>query len=305
MAHLFGNFWRHLSSPGRPVGHSLGDQTPDILADLDAGRAIPGDLVDALLDDDAPSPRRLDYFAALRHLPEAHDEFDGAESALDALRDASGAPVPDLTGRILSEVHRRKGLLDGRGLRRVSLARWLAAACFVLSAAGLFLIRRAAPEATNFTPTPAPLHDLARSLPAETDGVLQSARSAFEFVRFAPSTPASRNQSCAVTSVACDHPCRAVRRAITTPPVTDDRLVLAAWLESIEELAAFTRIEATRSSAPRSVRSTMPVAWSPASPRNLGEAPVISVRVLLTEPSRSAASSDTPPLDRFLSEPQR
>ncbi len=305
MAHSLANLWNRWISRRGMTPSDLGHSAGEILADIDAGRAIPQDIVDALLDDEASATLRSAYFAVLRAQPTTQAELDDSEMAIDALRDAPHTPAPDLAGRILSEVDRRKGLLDRRALRRVSLARWSVAACLVLSAAGFFTLRRAAPEATNLLPTPAPLRDLARSLPAEANGALISARSALELVRFTQSALASAEQACAKRSDStCDPRCRISRCSVVTAPVTDHGLVLASWLESVEEFAAFARIPAPR----RSVVATMPAAWSPGSTRVQNEPPTISLRTLLTEPSQTpsdslGAASET--LDRLLPEPRR
>lgn len=84
--------------------------------------------------------------------------FAETQAALDALR----VPVPsaDLSGAILDEVGRRRGWMDHRFQRFVSLGR-LAVAAALLLALGLALaVQRLVPDAAFFPHAPSPIADV-------------------------------------------------------------------------------------------------------------------------------------------------
>ncbi len=298
MAGLFSSLWGRWTTRRDSSAANFVSQPEDVIAEFESGMAIPDDLVDAFLDGDVGPERQSALFAALRSEPESHARLDELEHMIDTMRE--GAAPPDLTGRILGEVHRRRPLLDCRGLRRASLARWAMAACVILAATAFFMVRRAAPEATSLTPAIAPIGELAKSLPSGSSGAFFAARSAaMESVRLINPEPAPAGPCSDSQMANCNTHCQVSCLMVVTAPVLDTRLLLTSWLESVEDIAAFA--ETPSPSQQRQVR-TMRAAWSPAPSNLAGEAPRISVRSLLLEPGRSDQAEEG---DRLLPTPRR
>lgn len=298
MAGMFSSLWGCWTTRRDNSAATGVSQAEDVIAEFESGMAIPDDLVDAFLDGEVATERHPALFAALRSEPDSHARLDELEHMIETMRE--DATSPDLTGRILGEVHRRCPLLDCVGLRRASLVRWSMAACLILAATAFFTIRRAAPEATTLTPAIAPIGELTKSLPSGSSGAFIAARSAaLESVRLINSEPASMNPCSDGQVKDCDTPCQLSCLMVVTAPVLDTRLLLASWLESVEDIAAFA--ETPSPSQQRHVR-TMRAAWSPAPNNLVGEAPRISVRALLLEPGRSEQAEEG---DRLLPTPRR
>lgn len=297
MAGLFSSLWGRGTTRRDAPARNAVRSSEDVIADFERGQAIPDDLVDAFLDGEVAPDRHSALFAALRREPDAHVKLDETERAIDALRD--GGEAPDFTRRILGEVHRRRGLLDCAGLRRVSIMRWSLAACVILTATAFFVARRSAPEVVTFTPVVAPINDLVHALPGETTGAIVAARTAFESVRQI-SPGAVEPEPCSMSGkVCCDEPCHPGRLMVAPAPVLDTRLLLSSWLESVQDISAFAVAPAP---SQRGRVRTMQAAWTPASGRIGGELPRISVRTLLLEPGRVEQSEEA---DRLLTAPRR
>jgi hypothetical protein len=297
MTGLFSSLWGRLTTRRDTQAHACSRSADDVIAEFEAGQAIPDDLVDAFLDGEVAPERQGALFSALRREPEAHVRLDETERIIDAMRDSER--VPDLTGKILGEVHRRRTLLDCAGLRRVSLARWSMAACLIMGVTVFFIVRRSAPEATSLTPVSAPINDLVRALPGETSGAIIAARSALNSVRQIGPEPVEIQACSSAGKTQCGEPCRVSCLMVVSAPVVDSRLLLSSWLESIEDIAAFAETSAPAETG--RVR-TVQAAWSPAPARSATEAPVISVRSLLLEPGRMAQTEEA---DRLLPTPRR
>lgn len=295
MAGVFASLWGRLTSRGDAISARGGAPDDDVLADLEAGRAIPDDLVDAFLDGEVPPERQGALFSALRSDVDAHIRLDQTEQAIDALRSAD--TPPDFTARILSEVHRRRGLLDRSGLRRVWATRWALAACVVIAAAGVFIVRRSAPDDLALVPAPAPIRDLAKTIPQESQVAVLFARSALEPVRQinselvqAPSRASDDEHIVVPVAGRIRSACPGPALALWTPPVLDTRLFVSTWLDGVADSAAFAR--ASMPSRQRAV-ATVPVAWSPPGAGTITpDGPVISVRTLLLEPGRPVAEEE-------------
>lgn len=170
MRHWLNQLWRATGTRSVDDPEKLSNRGASLVERVEAGRALPDDLIDAVLNEEIPTEESGPIYGALRREPNLMDELDRTEYVLDALKRASGGD-PDLAGRILGEVHKRRGLLDRRGLRRVWVWRGIAAAGVVLAIASVLLIERISGNDTGLTAGPAPLSELLEKVPtARTTG---------------------------------------------------------------------------------------------------------------------------------------
>lgn len=157
---------------------------------------VPDELIDAILDGDAPPLDQRALRRAIRSDEQAQARLDSTRDAIDALRvTASGRDdeaIPDLTASILGEVDRRRGLFGLRGLRLVAVARIGVAAAVLLAGIGLFVAHRVAPETVTLTPRVTPISDVVRAVPAESADAISSFRNAADSLRQAIASPVER-----------------------------------------------------------------------------------------------------------------
>jgi len=157
---------------------------------------IPDDLIDAILDGDAPPHDLRAFRSAIGRDEQAHARLGSAEEALEALRStASGRDdggIPDFTHSILGEVNRRRGLFGVRGLRLVAVARIGIAAAVLIAGIGVFIAHRMAPDTVTLAPRVTPISDVVRAVPAESADAISSFRTAADSLRQAIATPVER-----------------------------------------------------------------------------------------------------------------
>jgi hypothetical protein len=146
---------------------------------LEPSEVIPDDLVDAMLDGEVPSNKVREVRSAIRGDGEAERRFNKTNQILDLLRHTqTAAQAPDLTAKIMARVERERSLLNRLGVRRVTWARFAAAAALALVIGGAFLVERQAPQTFTLVPRPAPVNDLVSAVPQQTAGVLATVENA-------------------------------------------------------------------------------------------------------------------------------
>lgn len=146
---------------------------------------IPEDIVDAFFDGELERDRSAELFESLRNDPEAAKDIAWTMRAIDALR----RPVasPDLRGRILARAGLARGGWVHRRERRWVTGGRIAAAVLVVGAVALgFTAQRLAPPGLVTGQEPAPLVELARSVPTETAGVFAAVNGAVTDLRPGP-----------------------------------------------------------------------------------------------------------------------
>ncbi len=162
-------FRRFGSSWGRLIARSAspsGDRSTKLIDDLEQGRAIPDDLVDAVLNEEIGDDVAGAIFDAIRRDGDAMRELEETEYAIDALKGATPG-APDLSSQILQGVDRKSGLLSSRAVRSVFHWRTAAVLGLIAGAAALFSAHRMLPEGAQFSTDPAPIRDLVRLVPTE------------------------------------------------------------------------------------------------------------------------------------------
>ncbi|MBK7404020.1 MAG: hypothetical protein IPJ41_05175 [Phycisphaerales bacterium] len=147
-------------------------------------------LIDALLDGDLSHSQAREALSSLHDDPRACQELGRLRFAVSKLR----APVdsPDLSESILSGVQSRRGFLQRKGRRMVTVGR-VAVAAGVVAAVGLgSFVQRHAPEWRLDEPQPAPVSMMVRSSslsPEEQPAVVDQA---VETIRATLASPVSR-----------------------------------------------------------------------------------------------------------------
>lgn len=124
------------------------------------------ELIDAYFDRELPPEEEASLAHLLQRDAGAAMLFGESEAAIDALR----LPVnsPDLSGRILTEVGRRRGWLGARLQRFVAVGRVAVAACLLLALAVTLTAKRFSPDAAVFPQSPTPIADVARCAADDT-----------------------------------------------------------------------------------------------------------------------------------------
>lgn len=124
------------------------------------------ELLDAYFDRELPPDEEAALVRLLQRDAGAAMLFGESEAAIDALR----LPVasPDLSGRILTEVGRRRGWLGARLQRFIAVGRVAVAACLLLALAVTLMAKRIAPDAGIFPQSPQPIADVARCAADDT-----------------------------------------------------------------------------------------------------------------------------------------
>lgn len=182
---LFSRLSRSARASGAAETPRAGASAEDgVIDDFLSGPAIPDDLVDAVLDGEVSAERAGEAMAALRRSADARRRLSSTRRIVDQLQaDRAAAAFPDFSGSILKEVDRRKGLMDRRGMRRVTGWRIAAGFGLVALAAAGFFAQRVSPGTLNLAAKPAPLGELAQSVPVETAGVVSNMREAVIEIR--------------------------------------------------------------------------------------------------------------------------
>lgn len=167
--------------PDRPrlTGRDGGSPAPGSDPLFDQAEVIPDDLVDAMLDGDVPRNKAAEVRAAIRGDGAAERRFNKTNQILDLLRHTrTAAQAPDMTARIMARVERERSLLSRLGVRRVTWARFAAAAVLALMIGGAFVAERQAPRMFTLVPRPAPVNDLVSAVPQQKAGVLATVENA-------------------------------------------------------------------------------------------------------------------------------
>lgn len=163
MRNWFSQQWGLIRGSAGDASAQPAGEADALVSDLEAGKAIPDDLIDAVLNGEIAPERSGPLFSALRREPGAMDDLDQTEYTINALKGAdSGAP--DLANQILGAVHQRRGLLNASSLRRVWMLRGLSAAAVVLMIAGVFVAERLGPDEGVLDNQPTPLFGLVGSV---------------------------------------------------------------------------------------------------------------------------------------------
>lgn len=126
-----------------------------------AGERIPQELVDTFFDRELDEGSRERFFGMLRADLSRCAQVAKTQRMISMLRE----PIegPDLTGRIMATVSRRRGFLPERVRRMVTTGRLAAAACVLLGVLGLAVARRMAPDALRLEPVSRPLSEVIES----------------------------------------------------------------------------------------------------------------------------------------------
>jgi len=135
--------------------------------------AIPDAIVDRFFDNELDESARR---AFLRSVPGDLDRCEEVAKTRRMLDMFKGTVVhgPDLTGKIIATVDRKRGFAS-RHVRRVArVARLAMAAGVVLVVGAVAAVERVAPDATRLAPAPAPLTSALRESQAELASTLGS-----------------------------------------------------------------------------------------------------------------------------------
>lgn len=144
-------------------------------ADVDG--VIPDALVDQFFDNELDENARREFLRALPGDLDRCEDVARTRRMLDMFKAAPGTASvagPDLTGRIIASVDRKRGFAS-RHVRRVArVARLAIAASVVLVVGAVATVDRVAPDATRLAPAPAPLTSALRESQAELASTLGS-----------------------------------------------------------------------------------------------------------------------------------
>jgi hypothetical protein len=126
---------------------------------------IPDSLIDAVIDGEVDDRARREILAAARRHPQQRRELAETSDLIEALR----APVamPDLSGAVVAEAHRRRRYLPARVQRLVTRSRMAVAASILLALMSYVGASRAWPDAAVFNTSPAPIATVADSVASD------------------------------------------------------------------------------------------------------------------------------------------
>lgn len=131
---------------------------------------IPQELVDRFFDRELDEPSREQFFGMLRQDLSRCAEVAKTQRIVSMLREP--VETPDLTGRILDRVGRRRGFMPESMRRWVKAGRLAAAACVLFAVLGFAVGRRYAPDFFRFAPEAQPVTQVIDSSRNEAAAVI-------------------------------------------------------------------------------------------------------------------------------------
>lgn len=125
-------------------------------------RRVSRDEIDRLFDRELSPQARRDLVGRLRHDRESLDEVIETRRMIEMLR--ASVDAPDLTGRVLSGVERRRGFLSSRLRKRVRQGRAAVAASVLLGLFSLGVAHRLNPGLFRLSAPATPVADLGEAV---------------------------------------------------------------------------------------------------------------------------------------------